>query len=173
MLYMRKDFLGLYNQFLESGRFLDEWKLAEVIFLLKAPEKDPKETKSYRSRFCQSWAKVKAIMLCERMMADKPTTVFEHEDLADERQYGFRERRSTTDTICKLREIVELKGRNSNYVLGMAFHISGAFDDQWILLILQNLKERSCLDNIFKILVDYFTQRKIRAKDEYVNEYVN
>lgn len=165
MPYMHEDLLGLYNQCLESGRFPDEWKLAEVIFLLKAPEKDPKEPKSYRPISLLSvLGKV-----FERMLGDKLTPVFEHEELAAERQYGFREHRSTTDAICTLREIAELKGRNSKYVLGMAFDISGAFDNLWIPSILQSLKERGCPDNIFKVLVDYFTQRKIRAKDEYVN----
>ena len=75
-------------------------------------------------------------------------------------QYGFMQGRSTEDAIVRLRKIVN-EIRESKYILGLLFDITGAFDNVRWPLVLQGLKERRCPANVFEVLKSYFRDRRM------------
>ena len=83
------------------------------------------------------------------------------------RQYGFRKGRSTEDAIMKLREIVE--SSECKYVLAIFLDIKGAFDNVWWPSVLYELKRKRCPKNIYKLIKDYLSERKVLIRDG-VNE---
>ena len=155
--------LDLYNGCLENGVFPSDWKIAEVKLLLKSPDKDENNPKSYRPI---SLLPIPGKVF-ERMIADRLRGIFEHPTYSSDRQYGFRTSRSTVDAISKLKSIVDGDAGESKYVMAMTFDISGAFDNLWIPSILNCLRQRGCPDNILNVLKSYFTNRKVIAKDGY------
>ena len=126
--------------------------------LLKDNNKDPMEVKPYRP-VCLLWVLGKLFewLLLGRMRVDvlKPGNFSNW-------QYGFMQGRSTEDAIVCLRKIVH-ENRESKYILGFLFDITGAFDNVRWPLVLQGLKERRCPANVFEVLKSYFRDRHMES----------
>ena len=60
------------------------------------------------------------------------------------------------------------------YVLAIALDISGAFDNVWWPSVLHELKRRGCLDNLYRLIRSYFSDRivQIVGKNETVSKPV-
>jgi len=79
------------------------------------------------------------------------------------RQFGFKKGKSTEDVIVKLRELVH--NSTEKYVLAILFDISGAFDNVWWPLVLDNLKKRNCPRNLYLIIQDYLSDRSVEVAE--------
>jgi hypothetical protein len=111
--------------------------------------------------------------LLERLMATRMSILFHDHEMTSDRQYVFRPGRSTVDAIIKLREKVEqMSGKK--YVLAIARHISGAFDNVWWPNIMHELKRRCCPNNLYRLTRSYFSERTVQItwKNEVINKLV-
>ena len=63
----------------------------------------------------------------------------------------------------KLREIIE--SSECKYVLAIFLDIKGAFDNVWWLSVLYELKRKRCPKNIYKLIKDYLSERKVLIRD--------
>lgn len=147
-------FLKLFNTLLEHGVFPDEWKEGSLRLIRKG-DKDPEEPGSYRplcllSTLGKWYEKLIKLRLEESVMtADK----------ISDKQYGFTRNKSAEDAIIHMRKIV--KESNENHTVGILFDIKGAFDNVWWPLVLEELRERQCPQNIYNVIHNYFENRKV------------
>lgn len=146
----------IFNGCLRLGVFPERWKQGVVRALLKGRDKDPRFIKSYRP-ICLLPVLSKVL---ERVMIERLDNVFNHKDLCSGRQFGFKRERSTEDAIVTLREIVD--SATEKYVLAILFDISGAFDNVWWPLVLDNLRRRNCPRNLYLLMQDYLSNRNVK-----------
>ena len=66
---------------------------------------------------------------------------------------------SAEDAIVELRRLVGAS--DGQYVMGILFDIAGAFDNVWWPLVLQALEARSCSKNIYRVMKNYFENRRV------------
>jgi hypothetical protein len=77
-------------------------------------------------------------------------------------QYGFTAHKSTIDAIDSAVKIIKTTFENKGFCLLIALDISGAFDNAFWPIILNNLREFKCPENIYKLTESYFTNRKAK-----------
>ena len=151
-----REYVRLVNACLKLGVFPRIWKEGSIRVLLKDTNKDPMEVKSYRPVCLLSLlGKLFKRLLLGPMRVD----VLKPGYFADW-QYGFMQGHSTEDAILRLRKIVD-ENRESKYILGLLFDITGAFGNVRWPLVHQGLKERSCPANVFEVLKSYFRDRRM------------
>lgn len=85
-------------------------------------------------------------------------TVLAEDEILD-RQYGFRIERSTEDALVDFRTMIDSCAER--YVLGIFLDITGAFDELLWLMILKDLRERACPNNVYNLISSYFTDRTV------------
>ncbi|KAL7289445.1 hypothetical protein TKK_0016640 [Trichogramma kaykai] len=153
-LVILPEITDLFNKCLASGKIPSVWKKGVVISILK-PEKDEILAKSYRP-ICLLSLIGKTF---ERLIIDRAEGVIHRRNHELEHQYGFKEGRSTEDAILKFRQLVE--ENDFNYALAFPLDISGAFDNLWWPELMYTLRKRSCPRNLFRLLIDYFAERKL------------
>lgn len=146
----------LFNACLQWGTFPSAWKEGSLRILLKGEDKDEQDPKSYRPICLLSViGKLFESLLKERLAR----TAMAPGRLSD-RQFGFTPGRSAEDAIVELRRMVAAS--QETYTVAMLFDISGAFDNVWWPLVLQNLRERECPANVFETICSYFENRKVK-----------
>ena len=151
----------LFNGCLQWGVFPSVWKRGSLRVLLKAEDKDEKDPKSYRpicllSVIGKLFEKLIKLRLTDTSLAP--------ENVSD-RQFGFMPGRSTEDAIVEMRRVVS--ATSGRYAIALLFDISGAFDNVWWPLVLDNLKNRNCPKNVFEVLRSYFSDRRVQLELGY------
>jgi hypothetical protein len=96
--------------------------------------------------------------LFEKLLKSRLNNVLMAPGALSERQFGWkvdgeRGRGDAKDNRCLQR----------GYVIALLFDISGTFDVWWPL-VLESLKERECLKNVFEIMKNYFDNRKVEIR---------
>ncbi|GBP88565.1 Retrovirus-related Pol polyprotein from type-1 retrotransposable element R1 [Eumeta japonica] len=76
-----------------------------------------------------------------------------------ENQHGFSPGRSTMTALLDILKIV--KTSDTKYVQAIFLDISGAFDNAWWPMTLVKAKRGGCLPNIYRMLRDYFSNRRV------------
>lgn len=147
---------GLFNACLRKGCFPRIWKTGSIRVLLKSPDKDDSVPTSYRP-ICLLPVIGKAL---EKLIARRLEPIFCHEELASERQYGFKKGRSTEDAIIQMRTLVA--NSDKKYALAILFDIAGAFDHVWWPSVLHRLKERGCPKDIYGLITSYLRDRCVK-----------
>ena len=108
---IHQELLRLMNGCLVWGIFPKRWKVGNIITILKGPDRDRSNPKSYRPICLLSMIG----KLLERLMATRIAPIFHDHALSSDRQYGFRPGRSTVDAITKFREKAEqMSEKNRN-----------------------------------------------------------
>ena len=149
------------NGCLVWGIFPKRWKVGNVITIPKGPDRNRSDPKSYRPICLLSMIG----KLLEMLMATRMALIFHDHALSSDRQYGFRPGRSTVDAITKFREKFEQMSEILLvllYVLAIALDISGAFDNVWWPNVLDELKRRGFLDNLYRLTRSYFLDRTVQ-----------
>jgi len=146
----KPDFLlKVYNKCLSEGIFPATWKSARLV-LLKKGDKPPDQPSSYRP-LCILDCPGK---LLEKVIDNRLRTFLESNNGLDERQFGFRKGRSTTDAVHTLRGIVEANSpRNKIGVLTL--DIRNAFNSAPWEAILKALLEKSIPSYLCRIIGSY------------------
>jgi len=78
------------------------------------------------------------------------------------RHFGFIPGRLTENAIVKLRRMIS--SSEVEYAIALLFDISGAFNNVWLSLILDSLKDRNCPKNVFDMLRSYFSDRRMQTE---------
>ncbi|GBO99133.1 Putative 115 kDa protein in type-1 retrotransposable element R1DM [Eumeta japonica] len=76
-------------------------------------------------------------------------------------QHGFTRGRSTVTALSEILGAVGSSSSASKYVQLIFLDISGAFDNAWWPMILLKLKQKGCPPNLYKMMRDCFTNRRI------------
>ena len=94
-----------------------------------------------------------------------PSRLLPHTTELFSRQYGFQKGKSTTDAIVKLKKIAT--ETTEKYSIGIFADIKGAFDRVWWPGALGKLLDIHCPGNLYKLLQNYFSDRKVIITEQH------
>jgi hypothetical protein len=153
----------LLNAYLLLGYFPNQWKVAQIILLLK-PGKPPNVPTSYRPiSHLPTLSKV-----FEKLLHHRLFPIVENQLILPDHQFGFCQRLSTIQQahqiVNKIHEAIETK----QFCSAAFLDISQAFDKVWHTGLLYKLRQSLPL-NYFSLLKSYLNYRHFRIK--VGNEY--
>ena len=144
---------NIFNALLSSGYFPDKWKVAIMIFLLKAL-KSPFSHTNYRPiSLLETISKI-----YDRILNDRMTTFITDNDLHNDRQHGFRRQRSTQTALATLSQLISnYKSRRNAKVNLILRDLSKAFDRVWHTGLL------------YKLFLDNFPMFLLRSINSFLS----
>ncbi|KAJ3661589.1 hypothetical protein Zmor_005980 [Zophobas morio] len=141
---------------MREGKIPAEWKKANVVILLKSPDRIKSDAGSYRPiSLVSAWSKLIESVLVRRLKERM-------KEYESESQYGFKEGKSTEDAWRKVKSTVE--DAEEKYVLGIFVDFKGAFDNLEWPGLLNRLREIGCEE--IDVWKDYFSERYVCVKGE-------
>ena len=151
--------LSLINLSWKKGEVPRNWKLAEIIPILK-PRKDKLDPQSYRpisltSAICK---------IMETMIAKRLTHHLERNQCLSKNQSGFRPGRSTTDQLTRLESAIKMAFMEKKIVVATFLDLEKAFDLMWTTGTILKLREFGITDNMLKWIHNFLTDRKIQVR---------
>lgn len=150
----------LFNAILRTGFFPSQWKVAQIIMILK-PNKDPVDIKSYRPISLLPIVS----KLFEKLFLLKLMPVIEERQLIPNHQFGFRSKHATIEQIHRITNEITFALESKKYCSAAFLDISQAFDKVWhdglLYKIQQNLPE-----NFHAILKSYLHRRCFFIKQQ-------
>jgi len=148
----------MYNKCLTEGHFPETWKKACLVLLRKGnkPLDDPS---SYRP-LCMLDSMGK---LFEKILDNRLRTFLEDNKSLNQRQYGFRKVRSTTDAVHTLRSIVETNFTRKKISV-LTLDIQNAFNSALWKAILEAMQEKSIPTHLCRIIGSYLKNRTLLYK---------
>jgi hypothetical protein len=149
----------LFNAVLLKGYFPTQWKVAQIILILK-PGK-PNELTSYWSiSLLPIVSKVFEKLILKRLLP-----MVENNRLIPNHQFSFRQRHSTIEHTHRIVQRINKALENKQYCSAAFLDISQAFDKVWHTGLLYKLR-RSLPLNYFLILKPYLHSRHFLLKVE-------
>ncbi|GBM10684.1 Putative protein in type-1 retrotransposable element R1DM [Araneus ventricosus] len=148
--------LHLLNKCLEIGCFPETWKSAKLVLLAK-PGKEPSQAGSYRP-ICLPSVISKVF---DKLLTQRLTFLFQSKGLLHPRQHGFRVGRSCETANSSLWGAISSALSDKGKVFVLSLDVAGAFDSVWRQSILSRLVIAGCPMNIFRVMRDYFSDRKV------------
>ena len=151
--------LSLINLTWKKGQVPRNWKLAEIIPILK-PRKDKLDPQSYRpisltSAICK---------IMETMIAKKLTHHLKRNQCLSKNQSGFRPGRSTTDQLTRLESAIKMAFMENKIVVATFLDLEKASDLMWMTGTVLKLREFGITDNMLKWIHNFLTDRKIQVR---------
>jgi hypothetical protein len=156
---INREFLPqIYNKCLTFGTFPKIWKISCIKVLKKPNKSDYTTPKAYRPISLLSvFSKI-----LEKLLINRIIFYLTSKNLLNERQYGFTPQKSTIDAIFNAKNFIEKTFERKGFALLIALDISGAFDNAFWAVILNNLREFKCPKNLYYLTKSYFTDRKAK-----------
>lgn len=153
--------LKLFNSCLKESSFPESWRQARLRPILKDIQKDPASVNSYRPIALLS------VMgkLYERIIVNRIQNLYEEQGLSSNTQFGFRSGRGTDDALNRVVSLT--KSSETKYVVSVFFDIAGAFDNLWWPAILKRVTKAQCSLQLFGIIKQYFSKRKMILTSRY------
>jgi hypothetical protein len=143
----------LLNASLLLEYFLNQWKVAQIILLLK-PGQPPNVTTSYRPiSLLPTLSKVFEKLLYHRLLP-----IVENQLILPDHQFGFRQRHSTIQQIHRIVNKINEAIKNNQYCSAAFLDISQAFDKVWHTGLLYKLRQSLPL-HYFPLLKSYLNNR--------------
>lgn len=155
----------IFNAVLRLGYFPSQWKVAQIIMLLK-PGKNPNETVSYRPiSLLPILSKVFEKIFLQRL---KP--ILENNLLIPDHQFGFRSQHGTIEQVHRIVNIINKAFEKKMYCSAAFLDISQAFDKVWHEGLQYKLKQNLPY-NFVTVIKSYLTERYflVKYQDEYSN----
>ena len=151
--------LSLINLTWKKGQVPRNWKLAEIIPILK-PRKDKLDPQSYRpisltSAICK---------IMETMIAKKLTHHLKRNQCLSKNQSGFRPGRSTTDQLTRLESAIKMAFMENKIVVATFLDLEKASDLMWLTGTVLKLREFGITDNMLKWIHNFLTDGKIQVR---------
>lgn len=146
------EMLAMYSACIGEGVFPDIWKVGRLVVLPKGNDRPLSDPKAYRP------VTLLPILgkILERLVITCAPCLYRG---ISEAQHGFSRGKST---VTALNAILDRVAESSeNYVQIVLLDISGAFDNAWWPMVLTKAKQGGCPPNIYRILVSYFTERRV------------
>lgn len=160
-------YTNLFNGCLHTGYFPRNWKVS-VCKLIPKPGKD-----DYRK--IESWRPIGLLPLfskvLEILIIDRITFFLDRSGKMSENQFGFTEKRSTTDALKSCLDIIK-RNKKKKQVLMIGLDIKGAFDNVRWCIIKKRLAEYGIPLNLREIMASYLNDRQVwsLAADEWVKK---
>lgn len=149
--YITQPLVNLINKCLAEGTFPDSWKNADVVAILKAPDRNKSRPNSYRPiSLLPALSKPLEKAINNRLLAETSPRL-------SNRQFGFTKNRSTEDAISNL--ITWCQSRREKHVLTVFLDISGAFDNLNWTALLKDLNDLGASQGTIAIIRDYLLNR--------------
>lgn len=155
-------FLNIFNAALKHGLFSTSWKTGKIRAILKSPDKPEDEPSSYRP-ICLLPVLGKVM---EKLLTTRLTETLYSPEHASPSQYGFKAGSGTDDALHKLQSIVGSLA--TKHAIAISFDIKGAFDNVWWPAVTAELRNRECPQNVYNVLLDYFRDRKVILRSEFL-----
>lgn len=148
----------IYNAILRRGHFPSQWKVAQIVLILK-PGKSPEETTSYRP--------ISLLLLMgkifEKLFLNRLMLVLEELHIIPDHQFGLRQNHATIEQIDRLVDSINLAFQEKKYCSAAFLDVSQAFDRVWHKGFLFKLK--LILPYLhYQILKSYLTDRYFTVK---------
>ncbi|KAJ4430663.1 hypothetical protein ANN_19253 [Periplaneta americana] len=149
-------FVNIFNKCLELHTFPDHWKIAAVRIISK-PHCTDKLTASAFRPICLLPVMGKVF---EKLIIDRIMYHMHSNNLLNTNQYGFIPQKSTEDAVLNVVNWAKEVLANKQIGLLISLDIKGAFDNAWWPMILLQLKRKECPRNLYKLIKNYFCNRK-------------
>ena len=163
-----QELLGVINRIWRKGEVPDEWKLAQVIPILK-PGKNPKKESSYRPISLLSCLS----KVMEKMVSDRLSFYVEYNNLLRSSQYGFRANRSTIDPLISIDHKIRASLVNRKVTILVFFDLKSAFDTVNHIELFKTLVDLGVKGRMLTWLISFLSNRKIQVilEDKVSNIY--
>ena len=148
--------LKCYNRISREGVFSAGWPTA-IIIPIQKPGKDSKELSNYQPISLTS-------CLCKRMekiINSRLMWYLEKNGHLDERQTGYRKKRSTMDQITQLENDIQQAVANRKHTTVIKFDLSKAYDIAWQHGILEKLHTFGMRGSLPKLTENFMKNRKV------------
>jgi hypothetical protein len=112
--------------------------------------------------------------LCESVIQKRTTDYAESENLLNDEQSGFRDKRSTFDNLFLLREITLLrKSKKEGLVLGF-LDVTKAYDTTWRDGVLYKMYRKGIRGNLWKLIrqMNLKVKRRVKIGSELSEEFI-
>lgn len=148
----------IYNAILQRKFVPAQWKVAEIILILK-PGKTPDKVTSYRPiSLLPIASKIMEILIIKRL---KP--VIANSQLIPSHQFGFREAHGTVEQVHRLVEKINNAFEHKQYCSAAFLDISQAFDRVWHEGLLYKIL-KTLPTNLYLLIKSYLKQRHFYVK---------
>ena len=147
----------IFQSCLESGKFPNEWKKANVVPVHKKGDKQI--LKNYRPISLLPIAG----KIFERLLYDRMFEFFIANNLISKNQSGFRPGDSCINQLLSITHEIYQSFDDNLEVRAVFLDISKAFDKVWHKGLIFKLKQNGISDKILNIITDFLTFRKQRV----------
>lgn len=142
----------MFSKCITEGVFPEIWKSGRLVVLPKGNGKPLSDPKAYRPiTLLPILGKI-----LERVIVSCAPCLYRN---ISDAQFGFTRGRSTVSALCRINDIASAS--SAPYVQLILLDISGAFDNAWWPMILLKVKQGGAPPNLYRILVSYFTNRRV------------
>lgn len=150
---------NLYKRCLKEGKFPPIWKIAKLILIAK-----PTDFLQVKYRpICLFDEAGKAL---ERIIGSRLKKHLHCSDATlSDSQFGFREGRSTVDSLNKAKVIINNACRENKYIIAVSLDIKNAFNSLSWSSIIRHLKRKNTPGYFLNIIQDYLSERNIIYKE--------
>lgn len=157
----REWFRATLNKCMREGKIPNQWKKAKVVLIPKIG-KDESNPSSYRP-ICllDEEGKIMERIIVQRIKLELEQTGRN----LNNRQFGFRNERSTINAIERLKRTVEKRTRKDGVVIIVSIDITNAFNTIPWKQVLEGMIWHGLSKGLVKIIEDYFNDRTV----EYLN----
>lgn len=151
---------ALFNAILRTGHFPSQWKVSEVVMLLK-PGKPAHQVSSYRPiSLLPTVSKVFEKLFLKRFYPE-----INHINLIPYHQFGFRRQHSTIEQVHRVANWIKEDLETKKYCSAAFLDVSQAFDKVWLTGLLFKLKTKIS-HSFYDIIKSFLTNRFFRVKFE-------
>ena len=148
---------SLFRTCLKQKKWPRLWKCARVVAVHK--KKSRTLVENYRP------VSLLSIMgkTFEKIIAKKMTAFFDENYLISDKQFGFRQNRSTSDLLLQLSTAWNKSLDSGKYTYVIALDIAGAFDRVWHKSIIAKLTSMGINGNLLMLVQSYLKDRALHV----------
>lgn len=154
-----RNILNFYNHIWKTGNRPKSWNMANVIPIPKQKcVSSPTQTRPINL--------INTIVkLFDKMVNSRLIYVLELNKMLDSKQFGFRQNKTTLNSMVTLNRDVQNSFNNKSHIQLVSFDIEKAFDKIWPEAILCKLKKYNIGGNMFLYIKNFLNQRKFIVKN--------
>ena len=149
-------FLGILNKILQSGKFPQSWKTAQLILFNKVG-KDRSDPANYRPVcLLPAWSKV-----LDKLITNRIFFCLSRGGHLNRNQFGFTPGKGTEDAITSVKDTIKANQHRKLDTTLVMLDVKGAFNSLGWRSILQALIKIGCPRNIYQLVRSYLQDRRV------------
>lgn len=155
---LKNKMLTAFNDIWVRNEFPESWRQATMIPILK-PNKNKEDVQSYRPISLTDCS----CKLMEKMINKRLMWYLEKNNLLSPLQFGFRNKRSTSDVHSVLETEAKLAFQNKEHLSILSIDLSKAYETVWCRAVLESLSKMNLGGNIVNFISKFLDSRKFRV----------